>query len=141
MNKAPGSVNVASGGGAYTLVLVVAHEPAGQRDLSTPGVRERITETLRARKEQLLRTAYLTTARNDVAWSTTWRAAWSSPKAPCRAFSSRHQARTNRYGRHPPPTRKGLGPLFVVPALRIRCVALIGVQVSRGPQIGGNKSP
>ena len=66
INKAPGSVNVASGGGAYTLVLVAAHEQAGQRDLATPGVRERITETLRARKDQLFRTAYLTTARNDV---------------------------------------------------------------------------
>jgi peptidyl-prolyl cis-trans isomerase SurA len=65
LNKAPGSVNVAGANGAYTLVLVVAHEQAGQRDLSTPGVRERITETLRGRKEQLLRTAYLTTARGD----------------------------------------------------------------------------
>jgi len=67
LNKAPGSVNVAGANGAYTLVLVVAHEQAGQRDLSTPGVRERITETLRGRKEQLLRTAYLTTARGDAA--------------------------------------------------------------------------
>src|SRR5678815_3426844 len=49
LNKAPGSVNVASANGAYTLVLVVAHEPAGQRDLSTPGMKERITETLRGR--------------------------------------------------------------------------------------------
>ena len=65
LNKAPGSVNVASGGGAYTLVLVVAHEQAGQRDLGTPGVRERITETLRSRKDQLLRAAYLTSVRND----------------------------------------------------------------------------
>jgi peptidyl-prolyl cis-trans isomerase SurA len=65
LNKSPGAVNVASAGGAYTLVLVVAHEPAGQRDLSTPGVRDRITETLRARKEQLLRMAYLTSIRND----------------------------------------------------------------------------
>ena len=65
LNRAPGSVNVASAGGAYTLVLIAAHEQAGQRDLSTPGVRERITETLRARKEQLLRAAYLTTVRND----------------------------------------------------------------------------
>jgi len=65
LNKAVGSVNVASGGGAYTLVLVAAHEQAGQRDLSTPGVRERITETLKARKEQLLRAAYLSTVRND----------------------------------------------------------------------------
>lgn len=65
LGKTPGSVNVASAGGAYTLVLVVAHEQAGQRDLSTPGVRDRITETLRSRKEQLLRAAYLTAARDD----------------------------------------------------------------------------
>jgi peptidyl-prolyl cis-trans isomerase SurA len=65
LNKSPGTVNVASANGAYTIVLVVAHEPAGQRDLSTPGVRDRITETLRSRKEQLLRMAYLTSIRND----------------------------------------------------------------------------
>jgi peptidyl-prolyl cis-trans isomerase SurA len=65
LNKAPGTVNVASGGGAYTVVLVVAREPAGQRDLSTPGVRDRITETLHSRKEQLLRSAYLTVVRAD----------------------------------------------------------------------------
>jgi len=61
----PGVVNVASAGGAYTLVLVVAHEQAGQRDLSTPGVTERITEAIRGRKEQLLRAAYLTSVRDD----------------------------------------------------------------------------
>ena len=65
LNKAPGTVNVASAGGAHTLVLVVAHEPAGQRDLSTPGVREQITKTLKARKEQLLRMAYLTSVHSD----------------------------------------------------------------------------
>jgi peptidyl-prolyl cis-trans isomerase SurA len=65
LNKQPGAVNVASQDGAYTLVLVVAHEQAGQRDLSTPGTRERITDTLRSRKEQLLRMAYLTTLRGD----------------------------------------------------------------------------
>jgi peptidyl-prolyl cis-trans isomerase SurA len=65
IGKAPGSVNVATAGGAYTLVLVVAHEQAGQRDLSTPGVRQAITDTLRNRKEQLLRAAYLTALRSD----------------------------------------------------------------------------
>jgi peptidyl-prolyl cis-trans isomerase SurA len=65
LNKEAGSVNVVSGGGAHTLVLVVAHEQAGQRDLSTPGVKDRITETLRERKEQLLRAAYLTAVRSD----------------------------------------------------------------------------
>jgi len=67
LNKEPGAVNVASGGGAYTMVLVVAREPAGQRDLSMPVVREGITGTLRARKEQLLRAAYLTAVRTDAA--------------------------------------------------------------------------
>src|SRR5688572_25077610 len=61
----PGTVNVVSAGGAHTIVLVVAHEQPGQRDLSMPAVRERITQTLRARKEQLLRTAYLTAAQSD----------------------------------------------------------------------------
>jgi len=65
VNKEPGSVNVASAGGAYTLVLVVAHELPGQRDLTTPGMKERITETLRGRREQLFRLAYLTAARTD----------------------------------------------------------------------------
>ena len=65
LNKTPGTVNVVSAGGGYTLVLVIAHEPAGQRDLSTPGMRERLTETLRGRKEQLLRLAYLTAIRTD----------------------------------------------------------------------------
>jgi parvulin-like peptidyl-prolyl isomerase len=67
LNKSPGTVSVASAGGAHTLVLVVAHEQAGQRDLSTPGVRDRISETLRARRDQLLRAAYLTAARSDAA--------------------------------------------------------------------------
>jgi peptidyl-prolyl cis-trans isomerase SurA len=65
LNKAPGTVNVVSAGGAYTLVLVAGHEQAGQRDLSTPGVKDQISGTLRGRKEQLLRAAYLTSVRND----------------------------------------------------------------------------
>ena len=48
-----------------TIVFKVAQEPAGQRDLSTPGVSDRITEALKARKEQLLRSAYLTSLRDD----------------------------------------------------------------------------
>jgi peptidyl-prolyl cis-trans isomerase SurA len=65
LNKSPGSVNVASAGGGHTLVAVIAFEAAGQRELSTPGVRENITNTIRGRKEQLLRTAYLTAARSE----------------------------------------------------------------------------
>ena len=61
----PGRARVVSGGGAHTIMFVVAKEPAGQRDLSTPNVKERITATLKGRREQLLRTAFLTTARTD----------------------------------------------------------------------------
>ena len=65
LGKDAGSVNVATSNGAYALMLVVAHEQPGQRDLSMPGVRDGITQTLRGRKEQLLRAAYLTAVRSD----------------------------------------------------------------------------
>jgi peptidyl-prolyl cis-trans isomerase SurA len=66
LNANPGSVTAVSGGGAHTLVLVVAREAAGQRDLGTPGVKEGITDLLRGRREQLLSAAYIAAARNDV---------------------------------------------------------------------------
>lgn len=65
INKAPGSVSVASVGGAHTIVAVISHEPAGQRDPSMPAVHDQISQTLRTRKEQLMRTAYLTAIRSD----------------------------------------------------------------------------
>ena len=65
LNKAPGSVTVVSAGDAHTIVLVLAHEQAGQRDTSMPVVRDRITQTIRGRREQLLQAAYLTAVRND----------------------------------------------------------------------------
>jgi peptidyl-prolyl cis-trans isomerase SurA len=65
LDKPPGTATVATVDGSHTIALVLAREPAGQRDLSTPGVRDRINGTLRGRKEQLLRSAYLTNLRND----------------------------------------------------------------------------
>ena len=65
IGQKPGTVNVASAGGVHTIVAVVAHEQAGERNLSTPGVRDAITQTLKTRKEQLLRTAYLSAARSE----------------------------------------------------------------------------
>ena len=41
----PGSVSKVSSGGAHSLVLVVAKEEAGQRDLSMPGVKDGIMTT------------------------------------------------------------------------------------------------
>jgi peptidyl-prolyl cis-trans isomerase SurA len=66
LKATPGTVNVVSSGtGVHTLVLLVAQEKAGQRDLGSPGVRDRITGTLRTSREQLLRTAYLSAARSE----------------------------------------------------------------------------
>jgi peptidyl-prolyl cis-trans isomerase SurA len=65
LGKQPGSVNVAASNGAYTLVLVVAHEPAGQRDLNTPGMKDNLLASLKSRKEQVLRAAFLTASRSD----------------------------------------------------------------------------
>ena len=65
IGQKPGTVNVATANGIHTIVAVIAHEEAGERDLSTPGVRDAITDGLRTRKEQLFRTAYLSAARGD----------------------------------------------------------------------------
>jgi len=65
LGKNPGAVNVAAAGGAYTLVLVVAHEQAGQRDLSTPGLKQNLTDSLKGRKQQVARAAYVAAARSD----------------------------------------------------------------------------
>jgi peptidyl-prolyl cis-trans isomerase SurA len=61
----PGTISQVNIGGGYTLVLVAAKEAAGQRDLTTPGVRDNIAAALRDRQRQLLQTAFLTVLRND----------------------------------------------------------------------------
>jgi peptidyl-prolyl cis-trans isomerase SurA len=65
LNGTPGSARLLSGGGAHTVVLVLAKDPAGQKDLSMPEVKDAITQGLRTRREQLLRAAYLGAIRND----------------------------------------------------------------------------
>ena len=64
MKLQPGSMSVVSMNGAYTMVALLAKQAAGQRDPSMPEVRDGITATLRGRREQLLRTAYLEGIRN-----------------------------------------------------------------------------
>ena len=65
LQMAPGNARVVSQGGAHSIVFLVAHEAAGQRDLSMPEVKQRISDGLKGRQEQLLRTAYLAAARTD----------------------------------------------------------------------------
>ena len=65
LQMAPGNARVVTQGGAYSIVFLVAREAAGQRDLSMPQVKQSISDGLKARQEQLLRTAYLAAARTD----------------------------------------------------------------------------
>jgi peptidyl-prolyl cis-trans isomerase SurA len=57
--------NVLSGPDGYRILKLIAREPAGQREFSDPQVKENIRETLRNRKIQLLRAAYLSVARDE----------------------------------------------------------------------------
>ncbi len=49
----------------YQILKLISKEPAGQRDLSDPRVQQSIRETLLSRKDQLLKTAYYESARNE----------------------------------------------------------------------------
>lgn len=61
----PGRARIVNDGNSLRIVLLVSKEAAGQRDLSTPGTKDQITQLLRARKEQLLRDAYLGARRTE----------------------------------------------------------------------------
>ncbi len=50
---------------SFRILKLIAREPAGQRQLADPQVQSSIRDTLRNRKEQLLRLAYLGVARDE----------------------------------------------------------------------------
>ena len=49
----------------YRILKLIAREPAGQRNLDDPRIQQSVRDTLRNRKEQLLRAAYLTAVRDE----------------------------------------------------------------------------
>lgn len=51
--------------GGYRILKLIGKEPAGQRELSDAHVQQSIRDMLRNRKEQVLRKAYLTEARDE----------------------------------------------------------------------------
>jgi len=62
----PGQVtNVVRTAEGYRVFKIYSKEPAGQRELTDPRVSENIRETLRNRKDQLLRAAYYEVARDE----------------------------------------------------------------------------
>lgn len=52
-------------GASFHILKLIAREAPGQRNLNEPQVQQNIRDTLRSRKEQLLRSAYLAIARDD----------------------------------------------------------------------------
>lgn len=51
--------------GGYVILKMLGKEPAGRRLISDPQVQQAIRETLRNRKEELLRAAYISEARDE----------------------------------------------------------------------------
>ena len=49
----------------YRIIKLISKEPSGQRELSDPRVQQAIREQLRERREQLLKSAYYETLRNN----------------------------------------------------------------------------
>jgi peptidyl-prolyl cis-trans isomerase SurA len=63
LDTKPGAVSAVTLNGATTLLMVVAHEAPGQRELTTPSVHDSIRDNLKSRREQVLHAAYLADAR------------------------------------------------------------------------------
>ena len=62
----PGEISpIIKTGDEYRIIQLISIEQAGQRDYSDPRVQQTIRETIRSRKDQLLRAAYLELARNE----------------------------------------------------------------------------
>jgi peptidyl-prolyl cis-trans isomerase SurA len=63
----PGVAKAIGDGKGFVIVLVLGKDTAGQKDLATPGVKDAIRQSLKSRREQLLRSAYVDTLRNGAA--------------------------------------------------------------------------
>jgi peptidyl-prolyl cis-trans isomerase SurA len=64
LNAKPGSAKAIGDGNGFVIVLVLGKDAAGQKDLGTPGVKDAISRSLKSRREQLLRSAYINSLRN-----------------------------------------------------------------------------
>jgi len=62
----PGEISpIIKTGDEYRIIQLISIEQAGQRDYADPRVQQTIRETIRSRKDQLLRAAFLEVARNE----------------------------------------------------------------------------
>ena len=62
----PGEISpIMRSGSEFRIIKLISREPAGQREFSDPRVQQSIRERLLNRKDQLLRTAYMESVRNE----------------------------------------------------------------------------
>jgi peptidyl-prolyl cis-trans isomerase SurA len=64
LNAKPGTARAMGDRNGFIIVLVLGKDPAGQKDLGTPGVKDAISQSLKNRREQVLRSAYINSLRN-----------------------------------------------------------------------------
>jgi peptidyl-prolyl cis-trans isomerase SurA len=64
LNAKPGTAKAIGDARGFVIVLVLGKDTAGQKDLGTPGVKDAISQSLKNRREQLLRSAYINSLRN-----------------------------------------------------------------------------
>ncbi len=67
LNATPGAAKAIGDGNGFAIVLVRGKDTAGQKDLGTPGVKEAITQSLKNGREEVLRSAYVSSLRNGAA--------------------------------------------------------------------------
>ena len=64
LNAKPGSATAIGDARGFVIVVVLGKDTAGQKDLGTPGVKDAISQSLKNRRELVLRSAYANTLRN-----------------------------------------------------------------------------
>lgn len=64
LNAKPGTAKAMGDANGFIILLVLGRDSAGQKDLGTPGVKDAISQALKSRREQLLRSAYVANLRN-----------------------------------------------------------------------------
>ena len=92
--------------GGYSIVVVVAKDTAGQKDLSMPEVKNTISQALRSRREQLLRAAFLGEIRSGAVVENLIAKRLLESQGRCPASPPRHPPRSRpvAHGGRPAPS-------------------------------------
>ena len=100
LKSAPGTVQLVSQGGAHTIVLTIARDTKGQKDLSMPSVKDAITHDAEGPQGTVdpRRLPHQPAQRRDRS-RTSWRRSCSRRRARCRRARRLRRARSRRRSR------------------------------------------